>query len=163
MQHGGSRIGAGRKKKSATEKLLEGNPGKRPIEIVNFEGSSELPKIPPDWLSARACKIYTSVWEWLEKVGCLKGILPAHLEEYASCKARWHQCEEHHERVGLIVKDAKGNPVHSPYVSLGNNFLRQANDAWAKIYAVVRESKLQEWDTKSPNDDVMERLLSRRP
>jgi P27 family predicted phage terminase small subunit len=156
-------MGAGRKRKSAAEKMLEGNPGKRPIEIVDFETGQELPRTPPDWLSARGKMVYTTVFEWLEKVGCLKGILPAHLEEYAHCKARWHECEQQNERVGLIVKDNKGNPAPSPFVALSNNYLRQANDAWAKIYAVVRESKLQEWDSKSPNDDVMERLLSRRP
>ena len=37
MASGGRRPGAGRPKKSATQKILEGNPGKRPIEVVNIK------------------------------------------------------------------------------------------------------------------------------
>jgi phage terminase small subunit len=159
MPSGGIRTGAGRPKKSAAEKILNGNPGGRTIEIVNFVDSDELPVIPAKWLSDRAKEVYKAVYEWLAKIGCLKGILPAHLEEYAHCKSRWHECEEQNSRVGLIIKDQHGNAAPSPFVALANGYLRQANDAWAKIYIVVRETKLQEWDKNSPNDDVMERLL----
>ena len=44
MPSGGYRANAGRPKKSVTEKILYGNPGKRPIEILNFECGDELPK-----------------------------------------------------------------------------------------------------------------------
>ncbi len=36
MASGGRRPGAGRPKKAATQKMLEGNPGRRPIEVVDF-------------------------------------------------------------------------------------------------------------------------------
>ena len=59
----------------------------------------------------------------------------------------------------LIVKDNQGRPAPSPFVQLAGNYLRQSNDAWAKIYAVVRETRLTDWDSKTPHDDVMEKLL----
>ena len=159
MPSGGYRAGAGRPKKSAAEKVLEGNPGKRKIEIVDFTEGEELPPTPAKWLSDKGKELYIFVYEWLKKIGCLKGILPCHLEEYAHCKSRWHECEEQNSRVGLIVKDQHGNAAPSPFVALAGNYLKQSNDAWAKIYAVVRETKLKEWDNNSPNDDVMEKLL----
>ena len=35
MPSGGYRAGAGRPRKPATQKILEGNPGKRPIEVLD--------------------------------------------------------------------------------------------------------------------------------
>ena len=159
MPSGGYRANAGRPKKDATQKILEGNPGKRKIEILNFIEADEIPATPAKWLSDKGKELYTFVYEWLKKIGCLKGILPCHLEEYAHCKSRWHECEEQNSRVGLIVKDDKGRPAPSPFVALATNYLKQSNDAWSKIYAVVRETKLQDWDNTTPHDDVMEKLL----
>ncbi len=57
MASGGARAGAGRPKKSATQKVLEGNPSRRPIEIVDFGGDGiELPSEPPIYLSAKQKK-----------------------------------------------------------------------------------------------------------
>ena len=162
MPSGGTRTGAGRPKKSAIQKVLEGNPGKRKIEIVDFMDAEELPSTPAKWLTEKGREVYTFVYEWLKKIGCLKGILPCHLEEYAHCKSRWLECEDQNSRVGLIVKDQHGNPAPSPFVALAGNYLKQSNEAWSKIYAVVRETKLKEWDSNNPNDDVMEKLLGGR-
>ena len=51
MASGGARPGAGRPKKAVTQKILEGNPGKRPIEVVNFttDNGLELPSEPPSY------------------------------------------------------------------------------------------------------------------
>jgi len=158
-KHGGYRAGSGRPPKSAMEKMLEGNRGRRPIKVVDFAEADVLPKTPASWLSEKGKEIYGSVYAWLEKIGCLKGIMPSHLEEYAHCKARWHECETQNTKVGLVIRDANGNPSQSPYVALANNYLKQSNEAWSKIYVVVREAKLKEWDSANPNDDIMEKLL----
>jgi len=160
MPSGGFRAGAGRPKKEAALKILEGNPGKRKIEVLNFIDSEELPPTPAKWLTVKGKELYTFVYDWLAKIGCTKGILPCHLEEYAHCKSRWLECEDQNTRVGLIVKDKDGNAAPSPFVPLAASYLKQSNEAWAKIYAVVRETKLQAWDTKNPNDDIMEKLLN---
>lgn len=159
MPAGGYRTGAGRPKKSATEKALDGNPGKRIIEVVDFSDGDEIPATPPKWMSEKAKAIYVSVYEWLAKIGCLKGILPCHLEEYAICKSRWHECEEQNERVGLVMKDQNGRIIPSPFVEHARSYLKQSSDVWSKIYQVVRETKLKDWDSANPNDDVMEQLL----
>ncbi len=160
MPSGGRRAGAGRPKKAVTQKILEGNPGKRPIEVVTFnQDGMELPSEPPAYLSAEAKKIYKTVYQWLVSVGCTKGILPYNLEEYAFCKARWLECEDMNTKHGLLVKDQNGKPMPSPFVAMAQQYMRQTNEVWAKIYFVVRETKLSKWDENTPNDDVMEKLL----
>ena len=159
MGSGGYRAGAGRPKKPASEKILEGNPGKRPIEVLDFEECEDIPKEPPSWLSSKGKQVYKKTVEWLEKIGCTKGILPDTIEEYAQCKSRWLEAEETLNKYGLLVKDKKGNPGPSPYLQFSQTYLKMTNDVWSKIYQVVRETKLTEIDPNSPNDDVMESLL----
>lgn len=159
MPSGGYRPNAGRPKKSATEKILNGNPGKRPIEVLEFEDDSQIPKKPANWLSPKAKVIWKEVYEWLEKIGCTKGILPYNLDEYAHCKSRWLECEEAITTHGFLLKDANGKTINNPCIAMAQNYLRQTNDVWAKIYAVVRETKLTEWNDDSPNDDIMENIL----
>jgi len=159
MPSGGARAGAGRKKKPAEIKILEGNRGKRPIEVLQFSDSPDIPDEPPDYFSELAKKIYKDLLAWLKSIGCTKGILPYNVEEYAFCKARWIECEQKNSTHGLLIKDEKGKAALSPFVTAAQNYLRDTNEVWAKIYAVIRESKLSRWDDNSPNDDVMAKLL----
>lgn len=163
MGSGGYRPGAGRPRKPVTEKILDGNPGKRPIEVLDFEDAEELPKDPPNWLTKRGKEIYKSIVEWLEKIGCTKGVLPYNVEEYAHCKSRWLEAEDSISTHGFLVKDKNGKPMPNPYVALSQQYLKMTNDVWSKIYQVVRETKLTEIDNNSPNDDIMEGILRGRP
>lgn len=74
---GGARPGAGRKKSAVKEKAENGNPGGRPLEVLNIpevEGV-EMPK-PHDFLSAeqrdgselQAKEIYEETWKWLKQI-----------------------------------------------------------------------------------------------
>ena len=161
MASGGARPGAGRPRKAAAQKILDGNPGKRPIEVLDFQsGGMELPAEPPAYLTPKAKEIYKTVYAWLASIGCTTGILPYNLEEYAFCKARWLECEEMNTTHGLLVKDPSGKAMPSPFVSMAQQYLKQTNEVWSKIYLVVRESKLSKWDEGNPNDDIMEKLLA---
>jgi len=159
MASGGYRANAGRPKKSATEKILNGNPGRRTIEILDFEDGTELPDKPADWLSSKGKEIWKEVYQWLKNIGCTKGILPCNLDEYAHCKSRWMECEEAITTHGILVKNEKGKPVQNPCILTAQQYLRQTNEVWAKIYQVVRETKLSCYDDNSPNDDIMENIL----
>jgi hypothetical protein len=154
MGRGGARIGAGRKSKPASEKKLYGNPGRREIKILDFHDAPDIPETPPEYFSDTAKEIYKNLLSWLKSIGCTKGILPYHVEEYAHCKARWIECEKKNN-YGMVLKD--GSP--SPFVAYARQYLKDTNEVWSKIYAVVRETKLSNWDEYSPNDDVMSRLL----
>lgn len=79
---GGARPGAGRPQKPLADKINEGNPGKRPLQVIEFKNmedlkGEEMPK-PSRMLSAKqkngkkllAASIYKKTWAWLEKRGC---------------------------------------------------------------------------------------------
>ena len=54
-QRGGARPNAGRKKKPVEVKILDGNPGHKPIEVLNFvDESIEIPIDPPAYLSKKS-------------------------------------------------------------------------------------------------------------
>ena len=79
--HGGARIGAGQKKKALADKIVEGNPGKRKITVMEFSDTASLQgeAMPPprEYLAARqkngkellAVEVYERTWTWLNERG----------------------------------------------------------------------------------------------
>ena len=164
MPRGGARPGAGRKKKPVAEKLLTGNPGKRPIEYVDYTNAPEISTEPPtelEPLSATETKIYKYIVDWLTQMQVTRGVLSFHIYDYAKAKAQWMHCEKMIAQHGMLYKK-NDKAEHSPYIEIGAGYLKQANDAWAEIYKVVRETNTKEFSNSSPNDEVMEAILSGR-
>lgn len=174
MPRGGERTGAGRPKKPIADKILEGNPGKRTLKVIDFPEGNPLTDIPtsPDYLAEAAKgdgkwpsadKIFTDVASWLERTSCLSLISPEHISDYSLLKARWLECEAMNVKHGLLAKHpVSGQPIASPYVRMGIDYLKAADTAWSKIWAVVSQNSLKDLSAGNPNDDVMERLLSKR-
>lgn len=173
--HGGARIGAGQKKKALADNLLEGNPGKRKITILEFPDTVDLTgeAMPPprDYLAAKqkngkellAADIYRNTWTWLQERKCAGLVPPQLLEQYAMAISRWIQCEECITEYGFLAKHpTTGNAIPSPYVAMSQSFGKQANNLWYQIYQVVRENCASDYKGKTPHDDMMERLLSAR-
>lgn len=173
---GGARVGAGAKKKPLAEKIAEGNPGKRELTVIDFDGQSvdlegqPMPK-PSKLLSAKqkdgkkllAADIYKKTWEWLQERGCSSLVSPQLLERYAMSVARWIQCEEAVTEFGFLAKHpTTGNAIQSPYVAMGQNFMSQTNRLWMEIYQIVKENCTSEYSGATPQDDAMERLLMAR-
>lgn len=173
--HGGARIGAGQKKKPLHDKILEGNPGRRPLTVVDFTDTADLsgqPMPPPrEFLSVEqksgkktlAVEIYETTWRWLDERRCA-AMIPAQLiEQYSQSCARWIQCEEAISEFGFLAKHpTTGNAIPSPYVAMGQSFMKQANNLWFQIYQVVRENNASDFKGSTPHDDAMERLLNAR-
>lgn len=171
--HGGARLGAGRKKSAVKDKAAAGNPGGRPLlvlDIPEMEGV-EMPE-PHDFLSAeqrdgnplQARDIYTSTWNWLKRVGCAAKVSPDLIERYAMSSARWIQCEETTSKLGFLSKHpTTGSPIPSPFVNIGIQYMNQANRLWNEIFQIVKENCSTDYDSApSPQDDLMERLLRAR-
>lgn len=169
---GGSRPGAGRKKKAVTEKVKTGNPGGRKLEVLDIPeiDGVEMPK-PNNILSAeqrdgtslQAAEIYEDTWAWLKKIGCSAKVSPQLLERYAMCSARWIQCEEMTNKMGFLSKHpTTGKPIPSPFINIGINYMNQAVRLWNEIFQIVKENCSTEYEDAAPQDDVMERLLRAR-
>lgn len=169
---GGARIGAGSKKKPLADKLLEGNPGKRKLTVIEFPEAPhmdgvQMPKAR-DYLSSAqkdgkplmAKEVYGITWEWLRERGCAHLIPAQMIEQYAVAIARWIQCEEFVTGYGFLAKHpTTGNAIPSPYVSMSQSYGKHASTLWYQIYQIVRENCSTEFKG-SPHDDMMERLLS---
>ena len=158
-----------------SDKLVEGNPGKRKLTVMEFTDTADLQgeTMPPprDYLAARqkngkellAVEVYERTWTWLHERGGAHLIPAQILEQYAMAISRWIQCEECITEYGFLAKHpTTGNAIPSPYVSMSQSFSKQANNLWFQIYQVVRENCSTEYKGATPHDDMMERLLSAR-
>lgn len=168
---GGSRVGSGRKKKALTDKINNGTATNamvlpEPTEIVGAD-------VPPvkEYLKAKqksgidlqAESIYKETWKWLKQRGCEKLVNAQLIEQYSMSVSRWIQCEEAISEYGFLAKHpTTGNAIASPYVSMSQQYLKQINQCWYQIYQVVKENCSVEYGGASPQDDLMERLLSAR-
>ena len=169
---GGSRTGAGRKTKPLADKIAEGKTGMTVValpEPTAIEGFD----VPPlkEYMKAAqkngkgmcAEEIHNETWQWLKARGCEQLVNPQLIEQYAMSVSRWIQCEECISEFGFLAKHpTTGNAIASPYVSMSQTYMKQVNQAWFQIYQVVRENCAVEFQGKTPQDDVMERLLTAR-
>lgn len=169
---GGKRAGAGRKKKSNIEKVQNGNPSGRTLsmlDIPHLEGV-DMPS-PNEYLSReqkdgsilQAKEIYEETWRWLDKLNISQLVHPSLIERYAMSSARWIQCEEITSKLGFLSKHpTTGNPIPSPFINIGINYMNQALKFWNEIFQIVKENSSKEFDGLTPQDDMMERLLRSR-
>ena len=144
----------GRPKKARADKIADGNPGKRPLTVIDFQDGAadlegqDMPK-PSAFLSAKqkdgtelqAVEIYQNTWEWLAVRGCAAIISPQLIERFAMASARWIQCEMITSQLGFLAKHpTTGAAIQSPYVAIANTYMTQANRLWAEIFQIVREN-----------------------
>lgn len=113
----------GRKPKPTILKVLDGNPGKRPLndrEPVPNQGQPEC----PDWLDEEAKAEWERVVPELEQMGLLSPADRAALAAYCTAWSRWKQAEEMVRKFGTIVKSPeKGFPMKSPYLTVADQAL----------------------------------------
>ncbi len=172
---GGARYRSGPAKKPLADALVDGNPGKRKLTVVEFRHAADLkggdmPK-PRELLSARqkdgrtleAAEIYAITWEWLRERGCAEIVSPQLIERYAMSAARWIQCEEAVTTFGFLAKHpTTASAIQSPYVAMSQNYMSQTNRLWYEIFQIVKENCTADYAGANPQDDVMERLLTAR-
>jgi len=82
----------GRKPKPTHLKLIEGNPGKRPIRTGPERSATTMPE-PPDLLNADARTEWERVAHGLHALRLLENVDRAALAAYCTAYARWVQAE----------------------------------------------------------------------
>ena len=146
------------------------------LTVIDFDNKAAdldgetMPK-PSEFLSATqkdgtqlcAVEIYEATWKWLNDRGCSHLISPQMIERYAMASARWIQCEAATSEFGFLAKHpTTGAAIQSPYVAIADKYMTQSNRIWGEIFQIVRENCMTEYGGISPQDDVMERLLTAR-
>ena len=119
----------GRKPKPTYLKLLNGNPGKRPLNQSEPkpQPEREIPLAPPE-LSVEARAEWERVAGELSRLGTLTVVDRAALAAYSQAYGRWIQAERAIAEMaqrdqlthGLMIKTTNGNAIQNPLVGMAN-------------------------------------------
>lgn len=117
----------GRKPKPTHLKLVEGNPGKRPL---NAKEAKVTPKrvMPPPHLSDEAKVEWGRVCDELFACGLLSGLDRAALAAYCQSYSLWVQAENALTEMGkddpatggLLIQTTNGNAIQNPLIGIVN-------------------------------------------
>jgi P27 family predicted phage terminase small subunit len=113
----------GRKPKPTVLKILEGNPGRHPLNKREPHAPAEVPKCP-DFLDDEARAEWFRMAPVLQKMGVLTPADRAALAAYCVAYSRWVTAEGQVKRLGTIVKSPLKNfPMKSPYLTVADQAL----------------------------------------
>ena len=170
---GGARVGAGTKRKSLADNILEGKspPGlNQEMYDPSDLDAEDMPKVS-DFLEQTqkngeklmAKDVARETWKFLKKVRCEDKVNFQLIEMYSMSVARWIQCEKAISEYGFISRHPTTlNPVGSPFVAMSREYMKQINQCWYQIYQVVRDNSTEGFRGANPQDDIMEKILSSR-
>jgi len=113
----------GRKPKPTVLRVLEGNPGRRPLNDREPQAPAEVPECP-DFLDDEARAEWFRTAPMLQKMGLLTPADRAGLAAYCVAYSRWVAAERQVQRLGTIVKSPLKNfPMKSPYLTVADQAL----------------------------------------
>ena len=149
---------SGRKPKPTALKVLEGNPGKRPLNTKEPKPKSNAPKCP-SWLEAEAKKEWRRMSKQLELMGLLTEVDMAAFAGYCQAYARWKEAEEFISKHGTIVKTPSGYWQQVPQVSIASNYLKIMGK-FCEQFGLTPSARSRLVADKSDDDfDIMEDIL----
>lgn len=107
----------GRKPKPTAMKVLEGNPGGRPLNNREPAPAKKAPRCP-SWLEDEAKKEWKRMAKVLEAMGLLTEMDMAAFAGYCQAYARWKEAEEFITQHGSMVRTPNGYLQQVPQVSI---------------------------------------------
>ena len=113
----------GRKPKPTAVKVLEGNPGKRPLNLYEPGPEKTAPECP-SWLNDEAKEEWDRLADKMVNLGTLTEMDMAAFAGYCQSYARWKEAEEFIEKHGTIVKTPSGYWQQVPQVSIAQTNLK---------------------------------------
>lgn len=113
----------GRKPKPAALKMLEGNPGGRPLNTKEPKPAKKAPRCP-SWLEDEAKKEWKRMAKVLEQMGLLTEMDMAAFAGYCQAYARWKEAEEFLTQHGSMVRTPNGYLQQVPQVSIAQTNMK---------------------------------------
>jgi P27 family predicted phage terminase small subunit len=104
-------------------KILEGNPGKRPLNLNEPKPKVIIP-VCPDWLEEEAKKEWIRVVPELLRIGLLTMIDISALIGYCQSWGRYIEAEKHISEVGTSFETANGCLMPVPEVAIAQKYLK---------------------------------------
>ena len=122
-------------------KVLQGNPGKRPLndKEPEYEKSDELLK-PPPYLSTHAKKEWKRIAPMLLNNGLLTNVDISALGAYCQAYNRWIEAEKAIRTYGMTCVTDKGNIIQRPEVGIANTAMRDMLK-YAKEFGLTPSSR----------------------
>jgi P27 family predicted phage terminase small subunit len=149
----------GRKPKPTALKVLEGNPGKRPLNKNEPQPERKAPRCP-SWLEPEAKKEWKRMAKTLEAIGVLTQVDKAAFAGYCQAYARWREAEEFLSKHGTIFKTPSGYIQQVPQVAIARNYLQIMKDFCSEFGLTPAARTRIRVNTESVTpDDPMETLL----
>ncbi len=160
VRNGGDSMGTrGRKPKPTALKVLEGNPGKRPLNENEPKPEKKAPKCPA-WLEPEAKKEWRRMSKILLELGILTEIDTSAFAGYCQAYARWKEAEEFLTKHGTIFKTPSGYIQQVPQVSIAQTYLKIMKDFCTEFgLTPSARSRIHAGTAKGETDDPMEELL----
>lgn len=112
----------GRKPKPTRLKLLEGNPGKRPISGREPQPPASQPSCPAH-LSPTAKAEWKRLAQTLNRIGVLTQVDRAALAAYCQAYGRWVEAEKKLQETPVLLKTPAGYVQQSPWLTVANKQL----------------------------------------
>jgi P27 family predicted phage terminase small subunit len=148
----------GRPRKPTNLKVLEGNPGKRPLPVNEPKPVPIAPPCPAH-LDSRAKKEWKRIAPELEQLGLLTRIDMAALAAYCQSYGWWAEAGAQIKKHGMLVKNQKGFPVVTPYVAIACKFLEQMKSYLIEFGLAPSSRSKIEVKPPAEDEDPMEKLL----
>lgn len=148
----------GRKPKPTVLKILEGNPGKRPINKKEPRPEKKAPRCP-GWLEPEARKEWRRMCKQMEELGVLTLVDAAAFAGYCQAYARWKEAEEFISKHGTIFKTPSGYIQQVPQVSIAQTYLKIMKDFCSEFGLTPSSRSRISTNVVNESDDPMEKLL----
>lgn len=117
----------GRKPTPTALKLIQGNPGRRPLNLNEFRPAVEIPRMPRHLRKSREARLeWNRITQELARYGLISNVDRAALVFYVVNWARHCEAEDMIAKAaaaggsGLFVKTPNGYPVQSPWLAVSN-------------------------------------------
>ena len=107
-------------------RIIQGNPGKRPLPENEPQPTvKDKPPTPPRHLPAAAKKHWRAIAKHLHQAGVLTVMDEDALATYCNAYAQWVDANQQIQTEGMIIKSELGIQSLSPYLKISNEAFKQ--------------------------------------
>ena len=158
----------GTKPKPVELKLIEGNPGRRPLNINEFQPDKIAPECP-EWLLDEAKEEWGRMSIILESLGILTQVDQAAFAGYCQSYAKWVRAEkflkEHGTTYRIPKKDKDGKVVSVyiapfPEVAIAKSSLEQVRQ-FCSEFGLTPSSRSRISLPKESNEDLIDKMCTK--
>lgn len=148
-------------KKPTALKVLEGNPGKRPLPKNEPKPAPIMPECP-SWFDAEAKNFWIKYAPKLHALGLLTEVDGPAFEAICQRYSVWVRCEKRLKSKGLVMTTETGYQQQRPEVSIAKNALADVKTFLTEFGMTPASRSRIDLKLDEPEEDEMERLLSRK-